>query len=196
MVQPNAVHRVHWIVKDYRVRIQKVGNVNVKTVLSIRDPRDTVVSYYYKVVLERETITTSNMPLLDYVKGNFLRVTPPAHGIAAAEPVCSWADFYREWRDEGVDAEMRHEDMLADPEAQLVRLADQLNLPIVGDISSILREYPDKMRAPYTREYTEGQLLEATVPRGQSRWTERLGGTEAALIRRFCGDIMETYGYE
>lgn len=191
---PCAVHRVHWMAKD---AIKRAGNdASFQTILEIRDPRDTVVSYYYKILHEREEISIEDLPLLEYIKGNFLRLNGPALGIAAAEPGCSWAQFYRDWAAEGVDAEVRHEDMLNDPEGEIVRLADEICMPIEGDVSAILREYPDTMRPAYTREYTERQRLARTVPRGESRWYERLSGIGQVLIERECADIMKRYGYE
>lgn len=166
-----------------------------QTVLAIRDPRDTVVSYYYKVLYEREEITVNNLSLLDYIKGNFLRLNGPALGIVAAEPGCSWAQFYRDWMTEGVDAEIRHEDMLAHPEAEIRRLAEELGFPIVADIPGLLASYPERFRPAYTREYTERQSVPLDVPRGQSRWGERLNGVGLALIQKHCADVMKVYGY-
>lgn len=188
----DAVHRVHWTAWESSKRL---GDTPCKKILSVRDPRDVVVSYYYHVCYARDEVTVDNMSLLDYMKGNFLRLTPPVLEVMAAEPPCSWSQFYRDWRAEQIDAETRHEDMLAHPEAEIRRLAEELGFPIVADIQETLASYPERFRPAYTREYTERQPVPYSVPRGQSRWGERLSGEGLSLLQRECADVMQVYGY-
>jgi len=193
--EENAVHRVHWQASEWNIRQERHG-LTCKIVLEIRDPRDTVVSYYYHVLRERPELTTDNFRLLDYIQAKFLRFPRPILNFSSAEPACSWPDYYRAWRENGYDLEVRHEDVLADPVTEITRLAEGLGLPIINDIERLLEKYPIHMRAPYTREYVEGQPLERTVPCGISRWYERLSGEGERLIRKHCADIMKQYRYE
>jgi hypothetical protein len=187
-----TVYRLHWSVREWH---EHTETHPCKKVLGIRDPRDTVVSGYYMLCRESAQCSTDSLSLRDYIEQYFLRLREPEIELDLGLPACSWAEFYRQWLEEGVDCVVRHEDMMADPWIELHRVAQALDLHIAGDVNAIIKQYAHYRRSLYGPRYAGGRETERQIRRGQSRWHLHLSEEEDALIREHCGDLMREYEY-
>jgi hypothetical protein len=176
-----------------------------KTVIYIvRDPRDVLVSaYHYAIkvgaVPQNWRIEKFVPALLD---GSFDsgRVVNPRFG--------SWYDNVASWLAMKHNRKfllLRYEDMIEDPERELVRVADFLGLEVTPErlARAVRLSSADHMRELEKTQAAEWSLTKNTRPdiafirkAGAGGWRSELPPQNVAEVENAWGSLMRTLGYE
>jgi len=190
----DAVTREHWTVAQ---KDELYPGWPHKTVLGIRDPRDVAVSHYYMLCRGNPAFSVENLSLRDYIEEVLVRGRASAWRWKdrVGTPPCSFDLFYREWLAEGVDVQVRHEDLMADREGELLRIARELGAKPKVDMDKVMAKFAGYMRPIYDVGYTRKNDSKQLVLRGESHWHEYLGPEELDLIYGSCGELMVELGY-
>ncbi len=170
----------------------------------VRDPRDVLVSaYHYAVKLgilpENWGIEKFVPSLLD---GSF------DSGVLVNPRWGSWHDNVASWlamKDNRKFLLLRYEDMLEDPERELVKVADFLNLPATPErlARAVRLSSADVMRGLEKKQAAEWSLTKNTRPdmafvrkARAGGWRSELPPQSVAEIEKAWGPLMRTLGYE
>jgi hypothetical protein len=170
----------------------------------VRDPRDVLVSaYHYAVKLgivpEGFGIEKFVPSLLD---GSF------DSGVLVNPRWGSWYDNVASWlamKDNRKFLLLRYEDMLDDPERELVKVADFLNLPATPErlARAVTLSSADRMRGLEKKQAAEWSLTKNSRPDMAFVRKARAGGWRSELppqtvgeIEKAWGPLMRTLGYE
>ena len=90
--------------------------------------------------------------------------------------------------------ELRYEDLLAEPTAELSRLCAFLNLPF----SPLMLEYPSHVEehVPQDRRSLWPLLDRPPIAANAFKWKSDMSSGDRAVFERNAGDLLRTFGYE
>jgi hypothetical protein len=168
-----------------------------RVIFIVRDPRDVAVSHYHFVrkanmVPVEATIDDIMEP---YIAGNF-----GPYG-SWGENVGSWLGARRGTPDFLV---VRYEDLLADTEGQLARIAESIKLPVQnGDLRrAVENSRADRMREMEQAQRKEHKFLKSSRPEipfvraaKSGQWQSELPPEAARQIESTWHDLMRELGY-
>jgi hypothetical protein len=161
-----------------------------RAIYLVRDPRDVVLSEH------RHTRMFGNFDRdLDAFVDTFVKGR--VHGLG------TWADHAAGWLQAAQDASrvavVRYEDLRADPQAQLARVASFLNLP--ADATTLARAIADNTIERMRKKEAGAGFQKADdrlshVSKGQVEgWRERLDANAVARIEAACAPVLDALDY-
>jgi hypothetical protein len=168
-----------------------------RVVFIIRDPRDVAVSYYHSI--RKANRLPVDAPIDTFMK-LFLEGSLDPYG-SWGENVGSWLGARRGTPDFTL---VRYEDMLADTEAELARIAAALHLPIAnGDVRrAVENSRADRMRELEQTQRNSHKFLKssrADIPfvraAKSGQWQAELPPEAARQIETSWRDLMHELGY-
>lgn len=181
-----AVVKIHSHASRHNVNILK--QANLKYVIVYRDPRDVALSYYY-FVKERPWHPEHRM-YKDLTVKEGLKV----FGQTLLSEYVSWIDSWHAQENSPLSLEVRYEQLLLDPEGELIRVVQHLGLPVnIDSINKIIAKY--SMTLPSAKD--KSTLEKTHFRKGQSGgWKQYFDSDLSTLYEEKMADFLVRYGYE
>ena len=168
-----------------------------RVVCIVRDPRDVAVSYYHFVL--KAKMLPDGATIEDFIE-KFLEGRLDPYG-SWGENVGSWLGARRDTADFIV---VRYEDLLANAEAELSRLAEMLGLPTDEGLlrKAVTNSRADRMRELENAQRNEHKFLKssrADIPfvraAKSGQWRTELPPEAVLRIESAWGTLMSDLGY-
>jgi hypothetical protein len=168
-----------------------------RVVLIVRDPRDVAVSCFHSA--KRWYMIPEDQQIEDFIP-NWVAGKIYTYG--------TWSEFNGSWlgaRRGTPDFHVfRYEDMLADPTANVTRLAEALKITTTADDiqRAIENSRPERLRELERAQKAKHKLLNLarnTSPYVRAattnQWQQALSPTSVKLVEDSCGHFMREFGY-
>jgi hypothetical protein len=147
----------------------------------VRDPRDVACSYRS----------------LEGVKGRYAPTLPTDAFVAARDWARNLEKIRRSFAriERARVHELRYEDLVANPEAELRRLCAFLDEPYAPEMLAYDRENRARELEPREFDAWKVRNREAVDASAVGRWREQLSREETAWVERAAGSLLTVYGY-
>lgn len=195
-VHPDRVlRRLPRILKSHECFDPRYGRV----IYIVRDPRDVAVSYYHHCIKMR---WLSDQCSLDEFVPRFMKPEFEINFGTWSDHLLSWLGTRRGSRNFLL---LRYEDMIANPEAELSRVAALLTIEAGPDRleRAVTLSSADRMRDLEKKQAEQWALIKesrkdkAFVRSAKAGgWREALSPQSVELIQQAWGTLMENVGYE